>query len=233
MLWTMWQKPVGLPRHHLPILPWQDRVDCQASRRDKGLRSRCTVFSQHHRGQVVMQRCCWILTQLEAPVSSGHYLETSSNFRMHAKDLPEARRAFHQCHEGSFIPRLHTPSCHLRRETRQGGSCLKAQTGYIIFWALCKREMQALCSKANDFRTVMCSVVSGSVTLWAVATPWTAAWVCPWDFPGKNTQAGYQLPLQGSSRLRNWAGVSVSPALGGRFSTTVPLGKPKIMMAEP
>ena len=108
------EKPVRLPGHHLPVLPWQDRVDCQASRRDKGLRSRCTVCSQPHRGQVVMQRCCRILTQLEAPVSSGHYLETSSNFRMHANGLPEARRAFHQCHEGSFIPRLHMPSCHLQ-----------------------------------------------------------------------------------------------------------------------
>ena len=33
-----------------------------------------------------MQKCCWILTKLEAPVSNGHYLETSSNFLMHSSD---------------------------------------------------------------------------------------------------------------------------------------------------
>ena len=56
------------------------------------------------------------------------------------------------------------------------------------------------------------------------ATSWTIAFgiLCPWNFPGKNTfPSPADLPNPGI-KLESFA----SPALTGRFFTTVPPGKP-------
>ena len=63
------------------------------------------------------------------------------------------------------------------------------------------------------------SVVSDS------AAPWTqpARLLCPWHFPGKNTGMGCHSYSRGSSQPRDQ---TESPALAGRFFTTVPPEKP-------
>ena len=82
-----------------------------------------------------MQKCCWILTKLKAPVSNGQYLETSSNFLMHSNDsVKPGEPSISVMRTHSYLVFI-CPVVIFRREARQGGSCLKAQTGYIIFWA--------------------------------------------------------------------------------------------------
>ena len=44
--------------------------------------------------------------------------------------------------------------------------------------------------------------------------------LCPWDFPGKNTGVGCHFLLRGSSQPRDWT------ALAGEFFTSEQLGKP-------
>ena len=63
------------------------------------------------------------------------------------------------------------------------------------------------------------------------AAPWTVAparLLCPWNFLGKNTGVGCHFLLQGRFlTLRQKEALSSgSPALTGRFFTTVPPGKP-------
>ena len=57
-------------------------------------------------------------------------------------------------------------------------------------------------------------------------TPWTVAarFLCPWDFPGKNTGGGRQFPLPGD--LPDLGIKPISPALASRFFTTEPPEKP-------
>ena len=61
------------------------------------------------------------------------------------------------------------------------------------------------------------------------ATSWTARFLCPWGFPGKNTGVG-----SSSGDLRH-PGIepvaSVSPVLAGRCFTTEPPGKPAVCRA--
>ena len=49
------------------------------------------------------------------------------------------------------------------------------------------------------------SVVSDS--LWPYGL-WPARFLCPWDFPGKNTGVGHRFLLRGSSQPRDWIHVS-------------------------
>ena len=63
---------------------------------------------------------------------------------------------------------------------------------------------------------VLNSVVSRSL--------WPHGWqpsrhLCPWDFPGQNTEVGFHALLQGTSRPRDQTRVLVYPALVGRFFT--------------
>ena len=51
-----------------------------------------------------------------------------------------------------------------------------------------------------------------------------ARFLCPWDFPGKNTGAGLPFPSPGD--LPDPGLEPESPALAGRFFTTEPPGKP-------
>ena len=63
--------------------------------------------------------------------------------------------------------------------------------------------------------------------VWLSVTPWTTGLLCPWNFPGKNTRAGCHFLLQGIFPTQELNRSSrVSPALAGRFFTTVPPGKP-------
>ena len=58
--------------------------------------------------------------------------------------------------------------------------------------------------------------------------PWTIAarFLCPWNFPGKNT--GLPFPPPGDLPDQGIKPASlVSPALAGRFFTTEPSGKPQ------
>ena len=69
----------------------------------------------------------------------------------------------------------------------------------------------------------MCSGMLSYV--WFFVTPWIIATrlLCPWNFPGKNTGAGCHLLLQGISPDSGIKPESlVSPALAGKFFTTVP-----------
>ena len=54
--------------------------------------------------------------------------------------------------------------------------------------------------------------------------------LCPWNFPGKNTVVGSISYSRVSSWLRDWTHVSWSPALADRFFTTVPPGKPLLLL---
>ena len=58
-------------------------------------------------------------------------------------------------------------------------------------------------------------------------TPWIVAHhsPCPWNFPGKNTGVGCHFLLQGIFPTQGPASPA-SPALAGRFFTTVPRGQP-------
>ena len=63
--------------------------------------------------------------------------------------------------------------------------------------------------------------------LWTIA--WTIAWtvrlLCPWDSPGKNTGVGCLALLLGNLPDPGIKPSSlISPALAGRFWTTVPPG---------
>ena len=53
-----------------------------------------------------------------------------------------------------------------------------------------------------------------------------ARFLCPWDSPGKNTGVGCHFFLQGIFPIQG-SKPPVSPALAGRFFTTVPPGKPE------
>ena len=76
------------------------------------------------------------------------------------------------------------------------------------------------CCMANIVRA--CLVMFDSfVTPWAVAT----RLLCPWNFPGKNIGVFYHFYSRGSSQSWDRVHISVSPALAGRFFTTVPPGK--------
>ena len=68
--------------------------------------------------------------------------------------------------------------------------------------------------------------------IWLFATlmdcsPWN--FICPWNFPGKNTEVGYHFLLQWLFPTRGSEPRSLaSPALAGRFFTTMPPGKPRV-----
>ena len=70
------------------------------------------------------------------------------------------------------------------------------------------------------------SLFHRSVMSDSFATPWTIAHqtpLCPWDFPGKNTEVGCQFFLQG---IFPDPGIEpVSPALAGGFFATEPQGQ--------
>ena len=54
--------------------------------------------------------------------------------------------------------------------------------------------------------------------------------LCPWDSPGKNTQAGCHFLLQGNLPYPGTELASLaSPALAGAVFTTVPPGKPRLL----
>ena len=52
--------------------------------------------------------------------------------------------------------------------------------------------------------------------------------LCPWDFPSKNTRAGYHFLLQGIFLTQGLNSHRLSSALEGRFFTTEPPGKPQL-----
>ena len=55
------------------------------------------------------------------------------------------------------------------------------------------------------------------------ATPWTARFFCPWDFPRKKYWSGLPFPFPGDLPL---PGIKPAPpALAGRFFTFEPAGK--------
>ena len=68
--------------------------------------------------------------------------------------------------------------------------------------------------------------------VWLFATsmdysPWNS--ICPWNFPGKNTEVGCHFLLQGLFPTEGSAPRSLaSPALAGRFFTMMPPGKPRV-----
>ena len=70
----------------------------------------------------------------------------------------------------------------------------------------------------------VCVYVQCVLSCLLFVTPWIVAHhsPCPWNFPGKNTGVGCHLLLQGIFPTQGPA----SPALAGRFFTTVPRGQP-------
>ena len=54
---------------------------------------------------------------------------------------------------------------------------------------------------------------------------WFARFLCPWDFPSKNTRMGCHFFSRGSSQPRDWTCTSYT---GRRFFTTEPQGKPHV-----
>ena len=68
-----------------------------------------------------------------------------------------------------------------------------------------------------------CSVVSNSLQPHGLQS---TSFLCPWDFPGKNTGVGCRFFLPGIFPI---PGIEPSfSALAGRFLTTVPSGKPDL-----
>ena len=65
--------------------------------------------------------------------------------------------------------------------------------------------------------------------VWLFVAPWTVARqaLCPWDFPGKNTEMGCHFLLQGNFPMQGSnPSLSTSPALAGGSLPLVPPGKP-------
>ena len=78
------------------------------------------------------------------------------------------------------------------------------------------------CTIFTDFFGMpVCSVMSDSLQRHGL---WPVRLLCPCNFPGKNIGVGIHFLLQGIFPTQG--SIPVSPALSGRFFTTVPPGKP-------
>ena len=86
--------------------------------------------------------------------------------------------------------------------------------------------VSSYCTAKWVSHTCVCARMSSLV--WLFVTLWTIGrLLCPWDSPGKNTGVGCMPSSRGSSRLRDWTHVSMSPAWQADFLSLSHLGSPK------
>ena len=93
--------------------------------------------------------------------------------------------------------------------------------GFITHY--CEEQLSSRCSAGDCICVLSHSVVSNSLRPHELQP---ARFLCPWNFPGKNTGAVCHFLTQGIFPTQRSNLVSlVSPALAGRFFTTLPPGK--------
>ena len=94
---------------------------------------------------------------------------------------------------------------------KEANSC----SNKMISWQTEARECVCVC-----VCVCVCSVVSNSLRPHGLQP---TRLLCPWNFPGKNTGVGCHFLLQGIFLTQRSS--FASPALAGRFFTTMPCGK--------
>ena len=85
-----------------------------------------------------------------------------------------------------------------------------------FLWQLSWQADGELLALESDAYMRACSVASVTSNSLQHHVLWPARFLCPWDFPGKNTGVGCHFLLQGSSRPRDQRSL-VSPMLAGGF----------------
>ena len=90
----------------------------------------------------------------------------------------------------------------------------------------CFQECFQKVISGQTIRDSPCSTAQSCLTLCDPMEP--ARFLCPWDFPGKNTGVGYHFLLQGN--LPNPWFEPTSPALQADSFTTEPPGKPSRLL---